>query len=339
MLLLRPELTRYGVRLEPLVLFTEDEVDAFYRSGFRQRAILLLGARRRFANRLLNSTCGQSVALIQRQADLLPGLGLERRAVSGRRLVWDVDDAIWLDTSTAAGGHRLSAFKGTKRKVKWLASRADCIIAANAYLADFLSQYSSRVTIVPSVVETRSVKPRCHEDGPELVLGWIGSSTTAPYLERLSSVLPRVSKELSGRSVRLLLVGGTLPPQNGCLVESVPWSVDREFEALKRIDVGLMPIPDNAWTRGKSAYKALQYMAAGIPVVGDDVGVASTVIGPGQGGFVVRGDDEWVEALATLARHTDLRTRLGKQGRRRVEENFSVTRWAPVVAGILKGEN
>ena len=100
----------------------------------------------------------------------------------------------------------------------------------------------------------------------------------------------------------------------------MPWSIDEELEALRRIDVGLMPMPDNAWTRGElSAYKALQYMAAGIPVVGDDVGVCFGAIGPEKGGFIVRGEDEWVEALLALARDSELRGRLGDHGRRRVE--------------------
>ena len=134
-------------------------------------------------------------------------------------------------------------------------------------------------------------------------------------------------------------MGGTLPPGDGYVVESVPWSIDEELEALRRIDVGLMPMPDNAWTRGKSAYKALQYMSAGIPVVADDVGVASEVIGPEPGGYAVLGEDDWVEALLALARDSELRSRLGEHGRRRVEEGFSVTRWAPVVAKVLRGES
>jgi glycosyltransferase involved in cell wall biosynthesis len=337
-LLLRPELVHHGVRIEPWALFTQDEVEAFSCGGLRQRVTVLLGARRRLAHRLSEPEGAHSVALIQRQADFLPSLRLERRAASGRRLIWDVDDAIWLDASRAAGGHRLAPLKGTPRKVRWLASHSDHILAANAHLADFLSRYSSRITVVPSVVETRAVRPRCHEDRPELVLGWIGSSTTAPYLLRLVRAISRVSRELSDRSLRLLLIGGTMPSENGFIVESLPWSVEGELEALRRIEVGLMPLPDNSWTRGKSAYKALQYMSAGIPVVGDDVGVASTVIEPGRGGFVVRDEDEWVEALVTLGRDAQLRARLGEHGRQRVEKDFSVTRWAPVVAQILRGE-
>jgi glycosyltransferase involved in cell wall biosynthesis len=337
-LLFRPELLRYGIRVDPHALFTQQEFETFFHGGARMRIALLLKARRRLARQLSETDGGHGVALIQRQADFLPSLGLERRASAGRRLIWDVDDAIWFDSSRAAGGHRLAILKGTARKVRWLASRADHILAANAYLADYLSRYSSRITIVPSVVETRGVRPRRHDDHAEFIVGWIGSPTTAPYLLRIADVLARVSRELSDRSLTLLIVGGTMPAKNGFEVESVPWSVENELDALERIDVGLIPMPDNAWTRGKSAYKALQYMSAGIPVVGDDVGVASSVIAAGKAGFVVSHEDGWVETLVTLARDPGLRNRLGNYGRRRVEDGHSVKRWAPVVAQILKAE-
>jgi glycosyltransferase involved in cell wall biosynthesis len=298
-----------------------------------------LRARRRLAHQLSEVADTHDVALIQRQADFLPWLGLERRAAAGRRLIWDVDDAIWLDTSRAAGGHRLAVFKGTRRKVRWLASHADHVFAANDYLADFLSRYPAPVSVVPSVVEPRDVPPRDHADRPELVLGWIGSATTARYLPPITGAVARFARELRERSVRLLVVGGSVTPRAGFVVESVPWSIEAELDALRQMDVGLMPMPDDAWTRGKSAYKALQYMSAGIPVVADDVGVASTVIEPGDAGFVVRTEEEWVEALLTLARDRGLRTRLGQHGRRRVEEHYSVERWAPVVAEILRGDH
>ena len=335
-LLLRQELFRHGVRVDPLPLFTEREADAFAQGGIRRRATVLLGARYRLKRRLAESKPdAYEAAMIQRQVDVLPQLTLEQSATAGRRLIWDVDDAIWLDSSPAAGGHRLAMLKGTARKVRWFASRADHIVAANAYLADFLSPYSSRISIVPSVVDTRGVPSRHHADNGEIVLGWVGSATTAPYLRDAMPTIRRVARELSGRSVRLMCVGATVPPSDGLAVECESWSLEREFDALSRIDVGLMPMPDNDWTRGKSAYKALQYMSAGIPVVADDVGVASTVIGPERAGFVVRGADEWVEALITLARDPELRARLGEHGRRRVERDFSVERWAPVMAEIL----
>jgi glycosyltransferase involved in cell wall biosynthesis len=338
-MLLRPELARHGVRVDPVPLFTPAEGESFVGGGPVQRATALLRARHRLLRRLSDADpAAYKVALIQRQADLLPSLDVERRVSDGRRLVWDVDDAIWLDKSRAAGGHRLATLKRTARKVRWLASRADCVVAANTYLADSLSRYSNRVVVVPSVVETRGIEPRRHEDGGELVLGWIGSPTTSRYLARLADVISRVARELQDRVLKLLVIGGAIPPHESYVLESRRWSVDRELEALRQIDVGLMPMPDNPWTRGKSAYKALQYMSAGIPVVADDVGVASEVIEPGYAGFVVRGEQEWVEALVMLARNPELRRQFGAHGRRRVEATFSVEGWAPVVASILRGE-
>jgi glycosyltransferase involved in cell wall biosynthesis len=339
-MLLRPELACHGIKVNPLPLFTSAEAETFVDGGVAQRATTLVRARLRLLRQLSDaSPAAYDVALIQRQADLLPSLEVERRVSAGRRLVWDVDDAIWLDTSPDAGGHRLAMLKRTARKVRWLASRADCVVAANAYLADSLSRYSSRVVVVPSVVETRGIEARRHNDGGELVLGWIGSPTTSRYLAELADVISRVARKLQDRVLKLLVIGSAMPPQDGYVVESRRWSVDRELEALRQIDVGLMPMPDNPWTRGKSAYKALQYMSAGIPVVADDVGVASEVLDTGEAGYAVRSADEWVEALLALARDPELRERLGSRGRRRVEESFSVRSWAPVMAEILRGKN
>jgi len=337
-LLLRPELLSHGVRVDPLPLFEASEASAFAGAGPAQRATVLLRARRRLSRRLSDrERAGEAVALIQRQVDLLPQLTLERRAAKGRRLVWDVDDAIWLDASPAARGHRLAVLKGTGRKVRWYAERADEIVTANVYLADYLSRFSSRVTIVPSVVETRGVAPRRHANADEIVLGWIGSATTAPYLRHLMPTISRAARELRPRKVRLVSIGATMPTIDGVEVESRAWTLDSELEGLLRIDVGLMPMPDDDWTRGKSAYKALQYMSAGIPVVADDVGVASSALDSGRAGLIVRSETAWLEALVALAGDPGFRGRLGDHGRRHVEERFSVERWAPVVASIIRG--
>jgi glycosyltransferase involved in cell wall biosynthesis len=228
--------------------------------------------------------------------------------------------------------------KRTARKVRWFVSSADHVVVANDVLADYFGRLTNRLSVIPSVVEPRGQAVRQHEDREELVLGWIGSRTTASYLGRLQAVLPRVCDALEGRQVRLLVVGGSSPPIAGARVENRNWSLEAEDQALSEIDIGLMPVPDNAWTRGKSAYKALVYMAAGIPVVADDVGIAASTIGNDLGGFVVRSNREWVEAIVALAGARAMRERLGRQGRERVETHFSVQAWAPAMAAILRGE-
>jgi len=334
-MLLRHELKRHGVHVEPCPLLSDEDQAAFYGAPLARRVSTVLAARRRALARLRGAE--SSVAFIQRQADFLPSLRLERVACEGRRLVWDVDDAVWHD-AWGAGGHRLAFLKGTRRKVRWLAARADVVLAANRILAEFLGQYTDRVVVVPSVVETRDLPVRKHEDSRELVLGWAGSPATAHYLEPLRALLPRIAAALPDHRLHLLVVGGKLSAIRGVVTECRPWSTEAEHAALARIDVGLMPLPDNKWTRGKSAYKAVQYMAAGIPVVSDDVGVARESIGHENAGLIVNGEDEWTEAIVDLVRDVSLRSRLGDAGRRRAEERFSVTRWAPVVASLLRGE-
>jgi glycosyltransferase involved in cell wall biosynthesis len=272
--------------------------------------------------------------VVQRQVDLAPWLPLERAAVRGRRLIYDVDDAVWL-SGRQTGGHPLSVLKGAARKVRWLAERAEHVLAGNEILAEHLAAYSERVTVVPSLVDPAAYAVRAHEQGETLTLGWIGSPTTAPYLGRIAPVLARLARQ-SNRPVRLLVVGGSTAEIAGVRVEERAWSPEAEREVLAEMDIGLMPLVDTPWTRGKCAYKALQYMAAGIPPVADDVGVsAATVDGAG---YAVTGAERWLEALQALADDAGLRARLGAAGRRRVEEEFSPRRWLPTMAAILRND-
>jgi glycosyltransferase involved in cell wall biosynthesis len=329
------ELGRHGLVLRHLPLFTADEDRRFHTARTARRVAVLLSARRRLA-RALDAADGE-VALVQRQVDLLPRLALERRAGEGRRLVLDVDDAIWLDRSPEAGGHRLAALKGTPRKVRWLARRADAVVAGNELLAEWLGRYSAQVEVVPSLVEHRDVPVREHEARERVVLGWIGSASTARELARLAAPLRRLADDSAGRRFELLIVGGDPVDVPGMDVRSEPWSEARERRFLREVDIGLMPLADTPWARGKCSYKALQYMAAGIPVVADDVGVSAGVIGDRHGGLIARGPDEWREALAALAGDPALRGRLGAAGRERVAVDYSVERWAPRLARILRG--
>jgi len=277
-----------------------------------------------------------STVLVQRQASPFPDTRLERFAASGRRLVYDVDDAVWLDTS-APGAHPLAFLKGTSRKAVWLASRADQVIAGNDLLAEWLSRHSNDVIVVPSLVDPECTPMRRHSEREKVVLGWIGSSTTAPFLERLRRPLERLGPALAERDLELRVIGGRAPDIAGVRVRAQPWSEEAELDCLADMDIGLMPLPDSPYTRGKCAYKALQYMAAGVPVVTDDVGITAQVVGQGSAGMVATGDEEWFEALSWLAGDTSGRARIGKAGRARAEAEYSVQRWSPVLARALTG--
>src|SRR5207249_6985922 len=136
----------------------------------------------------------------------------------------DVDDAIWHDRSPAAGGHRLAAIKGSRRKVRRLAERADAVIAGNELLAEWLRSYSDRVSVIPSVVDPECIPVRGHERTDRIVLGWIGSRSTAPSLTGLREPLERLVRSSGGRRFELMAVGGEAPEVRGMVCRSEPWS-------------------------------------------------------------------------------------------------------------------
>jgi glycosyltransferase involved in cell wall biosynthesis len=316
-------------------LFSAEQEKAFRTGGGRRKASTILTARRELMSRLPPPA---DVAWILRQVDMLPSLRLEKLAIGNRRLTLDIDDPIWLDTTRAAGGHPLAFLKGTRRKVIALARRADQVVAGNEYLADWLSDYSSSVTVIPSVVDvSRSVRRR-HREGATVLLGWIGSPSSFRHLRNLVAPLARAAAEAPDIRFELWCMGASAPidvPGMSC--HSVAWTTAGESSLLERMDIGLMPLSDDPWTRGKCAYKALQYMAAGIPVVADDVGVSADVIGDGHAGYVVRSPEAWSEALVSLGRDVAVRAQFGARGRERVVANYSLERWLPVLAEVLTG--
>lgn len=331
--MLEDHLRAHSIELSLLPLFTRVEAENFAGGNALRRAAILLRARRRL--RAQAAEVDADVAFVQRHADMLPTVALECAVSHGRRLVLDVDDAIWLE-GRIAGGHPLARLKRGESRVRWLAERASRVLAGNEILAERLGQWSSRVTVVPSLVDVDAAPVRRHEDAEGVTLGWIGSATTARYLAGASESLERFAEVVAPRPVTLLAVGGRAPSLRGLQIVEKPWNEQTEREALMTMDIGLMPLPDTPWTRGKCAYKALQYMAAGVPVVADDVGVTARVVG--SGGVVAAGPDEWVDALARLAGDRGARTRLGAAGREHVAANYSVRRWTPVIAGALKGD-
>jgi glycosyltransferase involved in cell wall biosynthesis len=328
-------LAAHGVSLELLPLFAGDGARRFREAGALGKARQLAASRRGLKRDLREAGGDVSVVVVQRQVDLAPSLALERAAARGRRLVYDVDDAVWL-SGRQTGGHPVGALKGAGRKVRWLAEHAEHAIAGNEILAERLAEHCERVTVVPSLVDPAAYVVGAHEQDEEVTLGWIGSPTTAPYLRAVVPALERFASR-SSRPVRLLVIGGQAPLLAGVRVEERAWSVEAESQALAEMDIGLMPLEDTPWTRGKCAYKSLQYMAAGVPAVVDDVGISAAAVA--GAGYAVSGPEQWLEALEALAEDAGLRAELGAVGRRRIEEDFSPERWLPTIAAILLGRS
>ena len=271
---------------------------------------------------------------ILREAALLGPPVFERLIYqTGTPFVFDFDDAVFERYVSPSNGYlSYLKFPGKTRTVCRLAAH---VMAGNEYLADFARRVNERVTVIPTTVDTEkyTVEPRAANDVP--VIGWTGSYSTAQHLLTLAGALRRLAER---ERFRLRLVGApgmSLSALAGVETEVLPWRSETEVADLRPFDIGVMPLPEDRWSRGKCGMKALQYMGLAIPTVCSPVGVNSDIIRDGANGLLAATEDEWVEKLGLLLRAPDLRARLGQAGRATVEEKYSAAVQAPRVFEII----
>ncbi len=245
-----------------------------------------------------------------------------------RPLVFDVDDAIWL----------MPPYGGMAARVA--ARRADIVIAGNRYLAEWFSDYAQEVRIVPTAVDANLFRPRFHsESWPSngFVIGWTGISWNLPYLRAIETPLKRFMDKFTDSE---LLIVADEPPVFRTIsplrVRHVPWSPEAEAEAVRRMDVGLMPLADDEWARGKCSFKMLQYMASGIPAIVSPVGMNSELLAMGEIGLPAMVEREWYEALVYLYLNKSKAEEFGRTGRVIVEERFSRSAVSKQLARVFK---
>jgi glycosyltransferase involved in cell wall biosynthesis len=263
------------------------------------------------------------------QKGVFPGLysGFERKIAARKPLVFDFDDAIWLPRQ---GGSAIARLLHRERTVQALLHCARAVIAGNNFLADYASRFNKNVTVVPSSIDlSRYSNTAALQHSTSPVVGWIGSSTTSPYLRALKPVAQKL-----GLNLRVIASGS--PAKIGFPVEFRPWRLETEVEELAQLSIGLAPLPDTPWERGKCGVKILQYMACGIPVVASPVGVQAEMVVHGVNGFLAEHEVEWVAYLRQLMDDAKLREQMGAAGRDAVRKLYSAQRAAEAVAGLLR---
>lgn len=237
-----------------------------------------------------------------------------------RAVVYDIDDMVQLLPTSSANSH--ARFLKRADRYPLLMRRARHVITCTPALDQLVRQHNPCTTDISSTINTSTYQPRQHSSpAGDLVIGWSGSHSTAPYLH----LLDRVLRQLASRHrFRLLVMGPASFELPGVNVEVIAWSAAVEMATLQRFDIGLYPLPDDPWVLGKSGLKALQYMGLGIPVVASAVGCNDRVVADGHTGFLVSSEAEWIERLERLIGDPALRQRLGACGRQRVESTYSV---------------
>jgi len=210
------------------------------------------------------------------------------------------------------------------------------VTVGNEFLASYARRFNPNVTVIPTAVDTDRFVPRpdlLPAAGRTLVVGWIGSPTTFRYLESIKDVLAAVS----AKHPFTLKVSGAGRPVNfpGVDVQVVPWSMADEVSLFNTCDIGVYPLTDDDWSRGKCGFKAIQCMACGVPVVAASVGVNREIITDGVNSFLATTPSEWVAKLGQLLSDPALRASMAAAGRRTIEARYSLRVTAPQLAAVF----
>jgi glycosyltransferase involved in cell wall biosynthesis len=328
-----PLLRERGVEITYASFEDEELHGLLYKPGMVGKKLQLVtrGLGRRLS--LVRKVKDFDLVYILREAALVGPPVFERLiAQSGVPVVFDFDDAIFVSYRSPSNGY-LSYLKFAS-KTKTVCRIASHVMVGNAYLADYARQVNDRVTIIPSTIDTEKYRvPERKEKPAPVVIGWTGSYSTVQHLDTLRGALKKLAEK---ESFRLRVIG---PGAYECApvdVEARTWRAETETEDLREVDIGVMPLPEDRWSKGKCGMKALQFMAMGIPTICSPVGVNTDIIQDNQNGFIAATEDEWVEKLTRLLRSAELRQRLGHAGRVTVEEKYSAITQSPRVYEIFK---
>ena len=262
------------------------------------------------------------IVFVQREAIFL-GTSIFERLIrfSGAKLVFDFDDAVWnLDVSES--NKRFSFLKNPKKTAS-IIRFSNLIFAGNFFLKEYAKRYNDNVVIIPTTIDTNEYQLKKTTNKDRVCIGWSGSETTVVHFNLSIPVLKRVQRKF-GDKVYFKTIGIKEYGQEGLKIKNVKWSLETEVKELSEIDIGIMPLPDDAWAKGKCGLKGLQYMALGIPTIMSPVGVNSEIIQDSINGYLASDEEEWFEKISLLIEDFNLRLTIGKESRKTIVENYSV---------------
>ncbi len=328
-----PVLQEQGIDVHFLPFADERLMQLLYQSGNRAaKAAAMVAALVRRVGDVV--AAGRYDAILLHRTACLVGPALLERLLkfSGKPIIFDFDDAIFhLHTAEANRKVGWLKFPGKTATICRLSSH---VVVGNAWLADYARQFNAQVTIIPSTVEIERFQPSArYEHKDRVVVGWTGSSTSQTYLE---AFVPMLRQLIDRYPVELRIHSDRQPDLPGVPYVWRKWTAKTEAEEIGQFDIGLMPMPEVEWAKGKCAMKALLYMALGVPAVCSAIGANCEVIQHDENGLLVSTDEEWLTNIGRLVQDAGLRQRLGMAGRCTVEARYSKQYAAQLFAEVIR---
>ncbi|TRX49350.1 glycosyltransferase family 4 protein [Fulvivirga sp. M361] len=264
------------------------------------------------------------IVFVQREAFMLGTSYFERRMAKRSKLIFDFDDAIWKQqTGEIKSKNRFFYFLKNPNKTKHIIRAAQMVFAGNQYLADFALPMNPNVKIIPTTIDTIAYHVVPKRETGKVCIGWSGSFSTIIHFKHILEALKELKKKYQDKIYFKVIGDGSFTDED-LEIQGVSWQQETEVKDLSEIDIGIMPLPDDEWTKGKCGLKGLQYMALGIPTIMSPVGVNTDIIKDGVNGFFASSDPEWIQKLSILIDSPLMREKMGIEGRKVVKERFSV---------------
>lgn len=325
-------LARRGIDVTFIPFLDSALFEALYKPGVLMRRLprLLWRTLRRVG--VLFAATRADVVFVQREAMLFgpPLVEWLIARVLRKPMIVDLDDASWIAYTSPVYG-RLATWlkwpKKTDRLIRW----ARAVTCGSPAIAEYANG-----RVISTVVDTKQFRPGPCRECEVPTIGWIGTHSTYTYLERLLPQFERLAKEAKFR-LRIVGSGRAAIRVEGVDVETRPWSLDRDVEDFQSLDIGVYPLANDAWSIGKAGFKAVQYMATGVPFVMSPVGVCATMGAAGRTHLLATTDDEWHDALLRLIRDPVLRQSMSRDGRAFAEEHYDVEPHADALAEVIRG--
>jgi len=280
-------------------------------------------------NRLMDLLKREEFDLSILHCELFPFLpGMIEKLLLPKPYIYDFDDAFYLKYNSGS-------FKFTSpflnNKFDKIISGAAAVTAGNNHLLSYAKNFNPKTIYFPTVVDTNVYQVGSKDRNEIFNIGWIGSPSTSDYLKHLTAPLNEFGKK---NKARLTVIGGNAPEIPNLEVQSIAWKEVEEINHINQFDVGVMPLDDDDWSRGKCGFKLIQYMACGKPVIASNVGANKDLISS-ENGFLVNNDFEWIQALEKIYNNSEFSNQLGKHSRKKVEDLYSLKRNLPVLSELI----